>query len=82
MKERRFETPFFDIEHEFRVKNILWFNGNLAMGLMDLFYGINQSCNRITFKDNFAQELKTLEEENHRIKAELTSNPRIARLMP
>ena len=80
-REGGFEMPFFDIEDEFYVKNDFWFLGNLAMGLMDLFYGVNQGCNRIKFKDDFIKELKTLEGENHRIKAEMMKNPRMIKFL-
>jgi hypothetical protein len=37
-----FDAPFFDFEDEYFVKVVLWMIGNIAVGLMDLFYGVNQ----------------------------------------
>lgn len=74
-----FETPFFDIEDEYVVKTDLWTVGNIAMGLMDLFYGINESYNLLTFSDTFVKNLLDLEKENHRLKAEMMQHPRFIR---
>ncbi len=69
----KFVTPFFDIEDEYLVKTDLWQIGNIAMGLMDLFYGVNQNLGVIKFTDDFIPRLKELEIENHRLKNELMS---------
>ena len=75
-EQGKFITPFFDIEDDYRVKTDLWQIGNIAMGLMDLFYGVNKELGVIKFVDDFISQLKTLEAENHRLKAELMSNER------
>lgn len=77
LEKKGFSTPFFDIEDEFHIKSDFWFLGNLALGIMDLFYGVNKKYNRVVFKDDFISELKTLEKENHRIKAEMMQDPRV-----
>ena len=72
----KFVTPFFDIKDSYLIKTDLWQIGNIAMGLMDLFYGINKSLGVIKFVDDFISQLKTLENENHRLKAEMMSTDR------
>lgn len=72
-KNCKFVTPFFDIEDEYLVKTDLWQIGNIAMSLMDLFYGVNQNLWVIKFTDDFIPRLKKLEIENHRLKNELMS---------
>jgi len=71
-----FETPFFDIEDDYLVKTDLWQIGNIAMGLMDLFYGVNKDFDVIKFADDFVSRLKTLETENQRLKAEMMNSQR------
>lgn len=75
-KKGRFITPYFDIEDEYLVKTDLWQIGNIAMGLMDLFYGVNKDLGVIKFVGDFVARLKTLEVENHRLKAEMMKTDR------
>lgn len=72
----KFVTPFFDIEDDYLVKTDLWQIGNIAMGLMDLFYGVNDGLNVVKFVDDFVPRLKALEAENHRLKAEMMGTER------
>jgi len=76
-EKRQFETPFFDFEDNLYIKVNLWFIGNLALGLMDLFYGVNQKYDNIKFIDDFVSQLRKLEKENHCLKAEIEKNERI-----
>ncbi len=73
---RKFETPFFDVEDEYLVKTNLWTIGNIIMSLVDLFYGIAKDHGGVLFTDDFIQRLKTLEAENHRLKAEMMETER------
>lgn len=75
-QERRFDTPFFDIEDEYLVNTDLFMIGNVAMGLLDLFYGVNRDLKTIKFADDFILRLKELERENDKIKARAMKNPR------
>lgn len=75
-EEGVFETPFFDFEDEYLVKSDLWMAGNIAMGLMDLFYGVNRKLGVIKFADDFIPRLKVLEEQNHQRKEILKRHPR------
>lgn len=77
-QSRRFVTPFFDFEDEYHVKCDLWQMANIAMGLMDLFFGINKSIGVIKFVDDFIPRLKALEAENLRLKTEMMSSQRFA----
>ncbi|MFA5031109.1 MAG: hypothetical protein WC495_06005 [Patescibacteria group bacterium] len=71
-KAGKFETPFFDFEDRFHVKTDLWFIANVALGLVDLFYGINKERNVIKFSPTFVKDLKSLEIVNIRLKKELS----------
>ncbi len=75
----RFVTPFFDIEDDYLVKTDLWQIGNIAMGLMDLFYGVNKKLNVIKFVDDFVPQLKKLEIDNHKLKSEMMATKRYKR---
>lgn len=72
----KFVTPFFDVEDQFHIKSYLWQNGNIAMLLMDLFYGVNKSLNVVKFTDDFIVCLKALEAKNHHLKAEIMNTDR------
>jgi len=73
---KNFETPFFDIEDDYHVKTDLWMIGNVIMGLMDLFYGVNNGLNVIKFDDNFISRLKALEIQNEKLKNEIMKSDR------
>lgn len=72
----KFDTPFFDIEDEYHVKTDLWMIGNVSMGLMDLFYGVNKEYDVIKFIDDFIPRLKSLEKQNDKLKNEMTQSDR------
>ena len=74
--QKKFITPFFDTEDSYRIKVDLWQIGNIAIGIMDLFYGINKNLNAIKFVDDFIPRLKLLEAENHRLRAEMMKTDR------
>ncbi len=76
MEKRRFNTPFFDKDDDYMIKTNLWFIGNLALGLMALFFGVNQKNKIIIFADDFLPRLKALETENHRLKQEMMKSSR------
>lgn len=65
-----FRAPFFDKEDEHVVKTNLWFAANIAMGLVDLFFGINSNYGGIKFKQDFVTQLKRLAAENDELKTE------------
>lgn len=75
-KSGTFETPFFDMEDAYHVKIDLWMIGNIIMGLMDLFYGVNKDRNVIKFADDFIPRLKALEKQNDKLKNEMMQSDR------
>lgn len=77
IESKKFDTPFFDIEDDLHVKTDLWMIGNIAMGLMDLFYGVNKGLNVIKFIDDHVSRYKALEQENMAQKEEMINNPRV-----
>ncbi|HCR41963.1 TPA: hypothetical protein DIV45_01190 [Patescibacteria group bacterium] len=70
-KQGNFHMPFFDYEEPRHIKSDLWFATNVVMGLLDLFYGINQPLNAIQFQPDFAARLVGLRQANDRFKSEL-----------
>ena len=76
-----FEMPFFDIKDNFKVKTDLWLAGNIALGLMDLFYGVNKDYNLLTFSSDFQSELNKYEQVNKKIKDEFIKTERIQKAM-
>jgi len=76
-----FSMSYFDKDDEYMVKTDLWFLGNTAMGLLDLFFGVNKAAQRIKFVADFQQQLLALEKENHSLKAEMSKHPRYVAAM-
>ena len=75
-KQRQYSTPFFDIEDEYRVKTGLWQIANIALGIMDLLYGVNIPFDVIKFSDDYVSRLKNLEAINIKLKQEIMSSTR------
>lgn len=68
---RIFNTPFFDYENERWVKTDLWQIANVALGIMDLFYRVNQDLGVIKLQDDWFDKFQNLAHENDRLKAEM-----------
>jgi hypothetical protein len=71
-----FDTPYFDFEDEYKIKSDLWFIANIALGLLDLFYGANQQYKVLKLVDDFNARFKKLVGENNRLKTEMMQNKR------
>jgi hypothetical protein len=76
LKTNGFETPYFDIEDDYHVKTDYWLLGNVALGLMDLFFGVNKDYPILVFAEDFVIRLHKLESDNLRLKGELMKNER------
>jgi hypothetical protein len=74
--EQVFGTPFFDIEDDYYVKTSLWQSGNIALTLMDTFYGVAQKHGGIKFAEDFVSRLKEYEAQNHKLKEEMMATER------
>jgi hypothetical protein len=72
----KFDTPFFDKEDDYHIKADLWMIGNVAYGLMDLFFGVNVGKGVVKFKPDFPERLKRLREKNDELKAAMMSTDR------
>jgi hypothetical protein len=73
---RRFDTPFFDIEDDYFVKSDLWLIANVAMGLLRLFFEVNRPLNVIVFADDFEKRVKELSADNDGLRAEMMQTER------
>ena len=69
--EPGFKTAFFDPENDYWIKTDLWFVANTALGLLDLFYGVNQRYKVFKLSDNFEPKFKHLVDQNNQLKAEM-----------
>lgn len=76
MKKEGFELSYFDKDDEYLVKTDLWFIGNVTMGLLDLFNGVNKNAKHVKLIDGFEKELLELERENQKLKTEMSQHPR------
>lgn len=72
-----FNTTFFDYEDEISVKTDLWQIANITLGLMDLFYGVNQTLGVIKLQDGWSNKFQALVNENERLKVEMLTNERL-----
>lgn len=67
-KRLEIHTPFLDHENEFQTNADFWVIGNVAMLLVDLFYGVNKDYKVLTFAEDFVGNLQSFETENKRLK--------------
>jgi hypothetical protein len=72
-----FNTTFFDYEDEMSVKTDLWQIANVTLGLMDLFYGVNQTLGVIKLQDGWSDKFQALVKENERLKVEMLAHERL-----
>lgn len=77
-----FSVPFFDTEDRFHVEMELWFAGNLAMSILDLFAVANRKYDLVELIPDYIEQQRELENVNHRLKAELGKNERAKRWLP
>jgi hypothetical protein len=66
-----FKTAFFDPDNDYWIKTDLWFVANTALGLLDLFVGVNQQYKVLRLADDFNVRFKKLVEQNNRLKEEM-----------
>jgi hypothetical protein len=74
-------TPFFDVEDEFLVKDDLWLIANVAITLMDLLYGVNRDLDVIEFRAGFADYVARMAKENDALQAEMMATDRFKKMM-
>jgi hypothetical protein len=67
---------FFDFEDSHAVKTELWRIGNVAINLLYLFYGVNQSVGSIKFVDDFQAQLGGLVQRSDTLRAEMMATER------
>jgi hypothetical protein len=76
VRDGRISSPFFDFEDPYFIKADLWRIGNIAICLLDLFYGVNQNLGVIKFVDDFHDKFDALVSQSKAIHAEVTSTDR------
>ena len=79
-------TPFFDIEEEYFVKIDLWPLGNVAITLMDFFFGIAGNVVQagrtvMDFRPDLQRTIQGMAAENNDILAEMKASERYQRAM-
>lgn len=74
-----YSTPFFDYEDEIWVKTDLWQVANVALGIMDLLYGVNEKFGGIKIQDGWSDRFKSLAADNDRLKTEMLWHERLKR---
>jgi hypothetical protein len=79
-------APFFDVEDEYFVKTDLWLISNVAITLMDLFFGVAGDVARagrsvIDFRPDFQHTVHGLAAESNAILAELQASERFQKAM-
>lgn len=71
-----FENQYFDYDDEYKLRMNYWYISNIAMGLLDLFYGINNIYNVFQFADNFLLTYKALEKQSMDLRQQIMKDPR------
>lgn len=79
MSRDKITTSFFDQHEEHHVKTDLWTAANLAMGLLDLFYGVHKDYPVFVLQDDFLARMGKLKQNNNLLKEEMMKHPRLAR---
>lgn len=74
-------APFFDIEDEYFVTTDLWLLASVAITLMDLLYGVNQSRNVIEFRPDFPDVIGRMAYDSNSLLAEMKATDRFKRAM-
>ena len=78
---KRFDTPFFDMEDEHFVKVDLWQTANIALGLLDLFYGVAQHYGGVVFADDFLPRFNESAAINQKLKDQMMATERYQNAM-
>ena len=74
-------APFFDVADEHFIKTDLWLIGNVAICVMDLFYGVAQGQAGIVFADGFERDHSQLAAQNSALRDEMMATDRYKRAM-
>jgi hypothetical protein len=78
---KRFDTPFFDIQDDHFVKVDLWQSATIALGLLDLFYGVGQKNGGVVFTREFLPRFQELAGTNQKLKDEMMATDRYQKAM-
>jgi hypothetical protein len=75
------EASFFDTEDDHLVKTRLWQAGNVAQGIIDLFWGVHLQHGGVEFRDDFEPRFRQLAEENASLRGEMMATERYRKAM-
>jgi hypothetical protein len=75
------EASFFDTEDDHLVKTRLWQVGNVAQGLIDLYWGVHLQHGGVVFRDDFEPRFLQLAAENTALREEMMATERFKRAM-
>ncbi len=69
-------APFFDIEDEYFVKSDLWLIANVAITLMDLFFGVNKTHKALEFRKGYPDTIGRLAGDSNALLEEIRATDR------
>ena len=72
-------APFFDIEDDYVIRTDLYRVADIAVALLDLFFGVNQSYGSVKFVDDFVPRFEELVSVVQSLHAEMISHERYKR---
>jgi hypothetical protein len=75
-REVSFDAPFFDFEDQHIVNTDLWMIGDIAIGLMELFYVVDDERGFITFVDDFLVRLNKLQTATRSLRVKIMASDR------
>lgn len=75
-----FDIPFFDYPDDYKIKNDLWFVGNIALGLLDLFYGVNKDYKVFQCTDEYLTTFKKFMVQNNALKVDIMQSERFQKI--
>lgn len=74
-----FDTPIFDPEHRSQMLSDLWFVGNTAQGLVDLFHAVNEREKVFREADDFAAQFLACVAKSNQQRADMMESPEYKR---
>lgn len=64
-------APFFDRDNDFHVKTDLWRIGQVALAILDLYFGVNLDHRAIKFVPDFESQIRSLDGQSRSLRDEM-----------